>query len=100
MPGFTQDDRQAWLNKFIPTLPPKVADIYQRMLHGYPASQGPLPTNAPQFAEGGLADVTPFRRRLYAPLRRHHNYPAVRQHPADAVSKPEGLGGLGDLAYA
>ena len=52
MPGFTQGDRQDWIDRFTKTLPPKVADMYQRMLRNYQASQGTLPTNAPNFAEG------------------------------------------------
>src|SRR5215831_3762964 len=51
------------------------------------------------FADGGLADVTPFRRRLYAPLRRH---PIMRRHsviePLDrAAYRVPNESGLGEL---
>ena len=62
------------------------------------------PGGTARFDEGGIADVTPFRRRLYAPLRRHHIYPTTRKHavhppkpfisplsPADALGSQSGL---------
>jgi len=57
-----------------------------------------------RFAKGGLSDVSDvsgFRKRLYAPLRRHHNYPSARRRPIAALDAPPPANGLGDMvAYA
>lgn len=62
------------------------------------------PTGDPQFdAPTGLRAVEKFRKRLYAPLRRHHQYPAARRpavRPEDVIFANSPNSGLGSFAYA
>lgn len=41
MPGFTEADRQAYLKRLMPTLQPNTANLLQRIIQSYQASQNP-----------------------------------------------------------
>jgi hypothetical protein len=59
------------------------------------------PEGHPQFDDSsGIRSIERFRRRLYAPLRRRHNYPAERRRPIHELIANSPDSGLGSYAYA